>query len=173
MDSIERLSSMLAMFEKNRATSTEDYTCFTRTRQPRMFTLARVKLRVARRRYASHCAQNRVERSHLVKPTVGSEHVLVQIDLQVPRLDTAVTDAERPRFQIRKHEAGYRQVGLGLVWAADVQMRIVPITNRIQILVARRSVRANQRSDRHIVHDERSKTLGAIAGITRRLQRMA
>ena len=63
-----------------------------------MFPSARVKLLVRRGSGLRSQSQNRVEGIHWVEPAVKAEDVLVEIRLQVLRLDTPMVCPEKPRL---------------------------------------------------------------------------
>src|ERR1700682_5744509 len=56
----------------------------------RMSPFSRIKLRVSRRDRASGNPENRVKRRHRIKATIETKHVLVEVGLQVLRLNAAM-----------------------------------------------------------------------------------
>ena len=81
---------------------------------PRMGKLCRVgpfpgvKLSIGRRNGPRRNPQNGVEGIHRVEATVETKYELVEISLQMMRLDPAVMGAIDPRLQIGEHKVDHR-----------------------------------------------------------------
>ena len=67
-----------------------------------------IKLRISRRNGPRRNPQNGVEGIHRVEATVETKYELVEISLQMMRLDPAVMGAIDPRLQIGEHKVDHR-----------------------------------------------------------------
>src|SRR3990167_5763484 len=85
--------------------------------------LARIKTGIGRAFAIRADAQQRAEGVEGVKAAIEAENELIQVGLQVLRLDAPVMRAAKPRLQIRENKVDDGQELFG-------HLRIVPLDNR-------------------------------------------
>src|SRR5271168_2311592 len=94
----------------------------------RVSPFTRIKLRVSRRNRAGGNPQNGVKRRHRIKATIETEHVFVEVGLQVLRLDTAMMRPLDPSFHVAENEMDHGQVSLRLVRIAAERQRLMGVS---------------------------------------------
>ena len=70
----------------------------------RMCPFPGIQLRIGRRDGASGDPENGMKRGHWVEPTVETEHIFIEIGLQMLGFDTAMMGSFDPRFHIAEDE---------------------------------------------------------------------
>jgi len=123
--------------------------------------LPRVKLRVSRWDRASSNPQNRVKSRHRIKAAIESEHVFVEVSLQMFWLDAAVMRSLDPSFQIAENEMDHGQMRLGLVGIAAKRQHIMTISDLGKSRIACPSISAHDRAGRDVLFDKAAEGLGA------------
>ena len=85
----------------------------------------RKNLRVRRRNGLHRQAQDRIKPRHWVEAPIETEDVLIQVRLQVLRLDTPVMRSHDPRLQVRDDAVDDGKMLLGLFRIARENQRLV------------------------------------------------
>jgi hypothetical protein len=124
----------------------------------------RVKLRVGRRNGACGNPKNRVKRRHRIEPTIETEHVFVEVGLQVLWLDTAMMRSLDPSFQVAENEMDHGQMRLGFVGVAAERQRLMVVSHFWKARVASPAIGAEDGAARNVVFNEAGKRIGAAVG---------
>ena len=96
-----------------------------------MFPLSGVKLLVSRWNTASGDPENGMKRSHRVEPTVETEHIFVEIGLEMFWFDTAMMRSFDPRLHIAEDEMDHGKVRFCLVGVASECQRFMAISGPV------------------------------------------
>jgi hypothetical protein len=123
--------------------------------------LPRIKLRVSRRNGAGRNPENGVKRRHRIKPTIETEHVFVEVCLQVFGLDTAMMRAFDPCFQVAENEMDHRQVRLSFVGVSAERQCLMAVSHLGKAGVASPAICAYRGTKRHVFFDKAGKRIGA------------
>jgi hypothetical protein len=101
--------------------------------------------------------ENGVKRRHRVEPTIETEHVFVEIGLQVFGLNTTMMRSPDPNFQVAENEMDHRQMRLGLVGVAAERKRLMAVSHLGKAGVASPAIGAEDGAARNVVFDEAGK----------------
>jgi hypothetical protein len=122
--------------------------------------LPRIKLGISRRNGAGGNPQNRVKRCHRIKATVESEDVLVEVGLQMFRLDPAVMSPLNPSFQVAENEMDHGQVRLCLVWVSTERKRLMAVPGFGKSRIASPAVSPHGSSNGNVLFDKACESFG-------------
>jgi hypothetical protein len=102
-----------------------------------------------------------VKRRHRIKPTIESEHVFVEVGLQVFRFDTAVMRSLDPGFQVAENEMDHGQVRLGFVGVPAERQRLMAVSHLGKAGVASPAIGAQRGAKCDVVFDKANESIGA------------
>ncbi len=125
-----------------------------------MFPLTGIKLRISRRNNVRGNSKDRVKRCHRIKTTVEAEHILVEVSLQMLRLNAPVVRSFDPSLHIAEDEMDHGQVRLCLVGIAAKRQCLMPVYLS-QSRIAWPSICADDSAMCDVVLDKSSKRVGA------------
>ena len=109
-------------------------------------------------------AEQRAECIERIEPAIKAERELIEIGLQVLRLDAAMVRPLKPRLQVRKNEVDNRQIffrDLGIISLDHRQVRIAALGKRI---IRAPSVRDDHRTGLDCLFHETAQRLGGAIG---------
>ena len=105
--------------------------------------------------------KNGVKRGHWIKPTIESEHVFVEVGLQVLWLYTAMMRSPDPSFQVAENEMDHGKVRLGFVRVAAERQRLMAVSKLWKARVASPAVGAHDGAARNVLFDKAGERFGA------------
>jgi hypothetical protein len=122
-----------------------------------------VKLRISRWDGPRRNPQNGVEGIHWVEAAVEAKYELVEVGLQMMRLDPAMVGAIDPRLQIGEDKMDHRQVLLRLLRIASKRERVMSISNLAKTAIPLPAVSADGGACRYAILDEGRKRISIAA----------
>jgi hypothetical protein len=108
--------------------------------------------------------ENGVKRRHRVEATIETEHVFVEVGLQVFGLDTAMMRSLDPGFEVAENEMDHGQMRLGLVGVSAERQGLMAVSHLRKTGVASPSIGAQDGAARYVVFDKADKRIGAAVG---------
>jgi hypothetical protein len=119
-----------------------------------------VKLRISRRNGPRRNPQNGVEGIHRIEAAVKTKYELVEVGLQMMRLDPAVMGAIDPRLQIGEDKMDHRQVLLRLLRVTPEREGVMPVAHFAKVAVPLPAVSADNGACRYVFLDECGECIG-------------
>jgi hypothetical protein len=108
--------------------------------------------------------ENGVKRRHWVEPTIETEHVFIEIGLQVFGLDPAMMRPLDPSFQIAENEMDHGQVRFGLVRVTAERQGLMMVSHLRKVRVASPAIGAQRGTKRNVVFDKAGKRVRTAVG---------